>query len=234
VLSSCVCLCLVDCWHIVCLEEMNVFSHCILLGSSCSLNKNWSTSKKREKQRSHTQRKSHNIIVIMPATSDRPVHKDAKGRTREERKKLIKRGPAQKPKLVKKQSWFAKRQQLKPKAPKEVTFETTLNLHSVLRNQASMKRKAPRAVRAIKDKVSRFLQTADIRIDTELNKYIWSNGMRNPPKKLRLIVERKPVETSEEESNKRQRYYGLVKHKLVSTFEGLGTVRVEASAEAQE
>ena len=112
----------------------------------------------------------------------RPVHKDAKGRTREERRKLIKRGPAQLPKKATKMPFFLRRQQTKPKQPKEVTVERTINLHTVLRNQASIKRKAPRAVRHIKDEVKKFMNTSDVRIDADLNKYLWSQGIRNPPK----------------------------------------------------
>ena len=41
----------------------------------------------------------------------------------------------------------------------------------------------------------------DVRIDTSLNKYIWSLGIRNPPKRIRVRLSRKRNE--DEEANEK-------------------------------
>merc|ERR1719217_1739199 len=33
--------------------------------------------------------------------------------------------------------------------------------------------------------------TADVRVDTKLNKFLWSNGIRNVPKRVRIRMSRK-------------------------------------------
>jgi len=170
----------------------------------------------------------------MPAQTRAP-RKDKKGRTQEQRRKEIKRGPAQLKKKIQKQPFFVTRQQARPKAAKEVTYEVTFNLSTALKNMCGMKRRAPRAVRDIKHYARRFMNTQVVKLDSDLNKYLWSQGIRNPPKKLRLVFERKPVETTEEEQTQgKQQYYTLIKYKLVPTFVGLSAARLDASSEESQ
>ena len=117
----------------------------------------------------------------MPAQTRAP-RKDKKGRTQEQRRKDIKRGPAQLKKKIQKQPFFVTRQQARPKAAKEVTYEVTFNLSTALKNMCGMKRRAPRAVRDIKHYARRFMNTQVVKLDSDLNKYLWSQGIRNPPK----------------------------------------------------
>ena len=82
-----------------------------------------------------------------------------------------------------------------------------VNLHKQLHG-VQFKKKAPCAVKVIKELVKRNMLTKDVRIDPELNKEIWKNGVRNLPTRVEIIMERKKNEDEEEGQEK---MYTLVK-----------------------
>ena len=88
-----------------------------------------------------------------------------------------------------------------------------VNLHKQLHG-VQFKKKAPCAVKVIKELVKRNMLTKDVRIDPELNKEIWKNGVRNLPTRVEIIMERKKNEDEEEGQEK---MYTLVK--LAPAFE---------------
>ena len=88
-----------------------------------------------------------------------------------------------------------------------------VNLHKQLHG-VQFKKKAPCAVKVIKELVKRNMLTKDVRIDPELNKEIWKNGVRNLPTRVEIIMERKKNEDEEEGQEK---MYTLVK--LAPVFE---------------
>ncbi len=49
-------------------------------------------------------------------------------------------------------------------------------------------RRTPRAMRHLRQFVSRHLRCDDITIDPEVNEYMWSRGIQHPPRKLRIRV----------------------------------------------
>ena len=55
--------------------------------------------------------------------------------------------------------------------------------------------------------------TKDVRIDAELNKELWKNGVRNVARRISVVLERKKNEDDEEE----EKMYTLVK--LAPAFE---------------
>lgn len=65
--------------------------------------------------------------------------------------------------------------------------------------------------------------TVDVRIDTRLNKYLWSQGIRNVPFRVRVRLSRKRNE-DEDSPNK---LYTLVTYVNVATFKGLQTENVD-------
>lgn len=85
-----------------------------------------------------------------------------------------------------------------------------------------MKKRAPRSIREIKRYVRRRMKTSDVRIDPQLNKFLWSRGIKNPPPKIRLLLSRKPCE----EEEKQGRYYTHVSYVLVPSFAKLRPQRV--------
>ena len=58
-----------------------------------------------------------------------------------------------------------------------VTREYTINLHKRLHG-IGFKYRAPRAVKEIKKFAVKQMGTEDVRIDTRLNKHLWSQGVR--------------------------------------------------------
>jgi large subunit ribosomal protein L31e len=67
------------------------------------------------------------------------------------------------------------------------------------------------------------MQTADVRVDAQLNKAIWSKGVRNVPRRVRVLLQRKRNE--DEESG--EKLYTLVSVVNVDSFSGLETKNVD-------
>ena len=79
-----------------------------------------------------------------------------------------------------------------------VTRVYTINLHKRLHG-VGFKKKAPRAIREIKKFAEKQMRTKDVRIDTSLNKYVWSKGIRNVPYRVRVRLSRRKNEDEEAE-----------------------------------
>ena len=103
-----------------------------------------------------------------------------------------------------------------------ISREYTVHLHKKLHG-VGFKKRAPRAVKEIKKFAEKQMGTVDVRIDTRLNKYLWSKGIRNVPYRVRVRLSRKRNE-DEDSVNK---LYTLVTYVNVSTFKGLQTENVD-------
>jgi large subunit ribosomal protein L31e len=107
----------------------------------------------------------------------------------------------------------------------ENSIDTTVNIHR-LTHRIQFKKKAPRAVSEIRKLVSKMMRTPDVRIDSKLNEYIWSNGIRNLPKKIRVRVSRK---RNDEDAEKKSEWYSLVQHIDVDDFSNRLTEKAKSS-----
>lgn len=58
-----------------------------------------------------------------------------------------------------------------------VTREYTVNLHKRLHG-VGFKKRAPRAIKEVRKFAEKQMGTPDVRIDTRLNKQLWSKGIR--------------------------------------------------------
>merc|ERR1712183_1010058 len=78
------------------------------------------------------------------------------------------------------------------KSPKNevVTREYTINLHKRIHGM-QFKKRAPRAIREIKKFAELMMGTPDVRIDVSLNKVVWSQGVRNVPRRARIRLARR-------------------------------------------
>jgi len=103
-----------------------------------------------------------------------------------------------------------------------VSREYTVNIHKRVHG-VTFKRRAPRALQAIRDFARKTMGTEDVRIDTLLNKFLWSKGIRNVPHRVRVRLHRKRNE-DDEASDK---LYTHVTHVVVPSFAGLETVAIE-------
>lgn len=71
-----------------------------------------------------------------------------------------------------------------------VTREYTVNLHKKL-HSLKFKSRAPRAIKEIKAFASKVMGTKDVRIDVNLNKAVWKQGVKNVPNRVRIVVSRR-------------------------------------------
>ena len=79
------------------------------------------------------------------------------------------------------------------------------------------KKRAPRAVRAIKKFVTKNMGTKDVRIDSKLNQFVWSRGIRGVPDRVRIRCERK----RNEDEDAKEKLYTYVTHVDVPSFRDL-------------
>merc|ERR1719409_1319217 len=108
------------------------------------------------------------------------------------------------------------------KAIEPVTRDTTINLHKKVFG-VQMKKRAPRAVREIKAYAAKAMRTPDVRIDTKLNKYIFSQGVRNVMYRVRVRMARKRNDDEDADD----KFYTLVQHVPCESFKGLHNETVQ-------
>mmetsp|Transcript_12658 Transcript_12658/g.17385 ORF Transcript_12658/g.17385 Transcript_12658/m.17385 type:complete len:126 (+) Transcript_12658:58-435(+) len=104
-----------------------------------------------------------------------------------------------------------------------VTREYTIHMSKRLYG-VTFKKRAPRAIREIKQFATKTMKTSDVRVDTALNKFIWSQGVKNIPKRVRVRLSRK----RNEDEDAKEKLYTLVTHVDVKDFKGLETQTIEA------
>ena len=92
-------------------------------------------------------------------------------------------------------------------------------------HKTTFKAKTPRGIKKIKEFAQKAMGTKDVRIDTDVNKFVWAQGVRNPPKRIRVRLSRKRNEDEDAE----EKLYTLVQLVKVSTFKGLSTENVDSA-----
>merc|ERR1712042_1379 len=109
-----------------------------------------------------------------------------------------------------------------------VTREYTINLHKRLHG-IGFKYRAPRAVKEIMKFAEKQMGTKDVRIDTRLNKAIWSQGVRGVPFRMRVRLTR----LRNEDEDSVHKLYTLVTHVAIPKggFKGLQTENVETATD---
>lgn len=58
---------------------------------------------------------------------------------------------------------------------------------------SGFKKRAPRAIKEIRRFAEKMMGTADVRIDTRLNKHMWSQGIRYDSKMLHFCASKLPI-----------------------------------------
>jgi large subunit ribosomal protein L31e len=90
--------------------------------------------------------------------------------------------------------------------------------------KVAFKKRAPRAIKTIREFASSAMGTKDVRIDAKLNKYVWSTGVKNVPTRVRVRLTRK----RNEDEDAKERLYTLAQLVEVTSFSGLQTENVDA------
>nr|Q9XGL4.1 RecName: Full=Large ribosomal subunit protein eL31; AltName: Full=60S ribosomal protein L31 [Cyanophora paradoxa]CAB45375.1 ribosomal protein L31 [Cyanophora paradoxa] len=111
----------------------------------------------------------------------------------------------------------------KSRAAEIVTREYTINLHKRLHG-VGFKKRAPRAVKEIKKFASKIMGTTDVRVDPRLNKFVWNQGIRSVPYRVRVRLARK----RNDDEDAKEKLYTLVTYVPVTSFKGLQTQNVDA------
>merc|ERR1711924_475334 len=88
-----------------------------------------------------------------------------------------------------------------------VTREYTINLHKRL-HSSTFKKRAPRAVRAIRKFATVMMGTEDVRVRPQLNKAVWGKGVKNVPHRSRVRCER--LRSDDEDSQ--EKLYTIITH----------------------
>jgi large subunit ribosomal protein L31e len=91
-----------------------------------------------------------------------------------------------------------------------VARDFTINLHKSLYGFGCHK-KAPQAIKSIKKQMAIAMKTKDVRIDTGLNKFLWSKGKNNVAFRVRVRASRLR-NTAEGKENQ---WYTVVSHVVV-------------------
>ena len=89
----------------------------------------------------------------------------------------------------------------------EVARDYTIHLHKVVHG-IQFKKRAPRAIREIVRFAQKEMGTQDVRVDPGLNRFIWSNGIRSLPRRVRVRFNRK--KNDDEEA--KEKFYTLAQH----------------------
>jgi large subunit ribosomal protein L31e len=73
------------------------------------------------------------------------------------------------------------------------------------------------------DFTQRVMKTKDVRMDTKLNEFLWSKGIRNVPFRVRVRLSRK----RNEDENAKEEMYTLVQYVPIDDFRGMRPEKVE-------
>ncbi|KAK4116173.1 hypothetical protein N656DRAFT_834138 [Canariomyces notabilis] len=103
-----------------------------------------------------------------------------------------------------------------------VSREYTIHLHKRLHG-VTFKKRAPRAIKEIKAFAAKAMNTSDVRLDPQLNKKVWEQGVKGVPYRLRIRISRK----RNDEEGAKEKLYSYVQAVNVKNPKGLHTVVVE-------
>ena len=105
-----------------------------------------------------------------------------------------------------------------------ITREYTIHLRKLLHG-IGFKKRAPRAVKEVKEFAKKMMKTEDVRVDTKLNKFLWSQGIKAVPGRVRVRLARK--RNDDEEAT--EKLYTLCTHVPVEQhqYKGLQTLNVD-------
>ena len=127
-------------------------------------------------------------------------------------------------KSLKRKTTLKKKINKRPRANKNTAVSRlyTIHLHKRVHG-ASFKNRAPRAVKAIKEFAQKAMGVSDVRLDVRLNKFVWSQGIKNVPHRVRVKISRK----RNEDEDAKEKMYTLVEHVPVASYDNLQTVTVD-------
>ncbi|KAH6853500.1 60S ribosomal protein L31 [Chaetomium sp. MPI-CAGE-AT-0009] len=103
-----------------------------------------------------------------------------------------------------------------------VAREYTIHMHKRLHG-VTFKKRAPRAIKEIKAFATKAMGTTDVRVDPQLNKKVWEQGVKGVGYRLRIRISRR----RNDEEGAKEKLYSYVQAVNVKNPKGLHTVVVE-------
>ncbi|KAJ3036238.1 60S ribosomal protein L31 [Rhizophlyctis rosea] len=103
-----------------------------------------------------------------------------------------------------------------------VTREYTIHLHKHVFG-ATFKKRAPRAVKAIREFAKKTMGTSDVRLDPKLNESVWAKGIKQVPHRIRVRISRRRNDAEDA----KEKLYSYVSAVAVTSFKGLQTQTVD-------
>ncbi|KAK8034918.1 hypothetical protein PG993_009913 [Apiospora rasikravindrae] len=103
-----------------------------------------------------------------------------------------------------------------------VAREYTIHLHKRLHG-ATFKKRAPKAIKEIKEFAHKTMGTSDVRLDPQLNKKVWEQGVKGVPYRIRVRISRR----RNDEEGAKEKLYSYVQAVNVKNPKGLVTTVVE-------
>ncbi|KAM0335324.1 hypothetical protein ACHAQA_000369 [Verticillium albo-atrum] len=103
-----------------------------------------------------------------------------------------------------------------------VAREYTIHMHKRLHGE-SFKKRAPQAIKQIKLFATKSMGTTDVRLDPQLNKKVWEQGIKGVPYRIRVRISRR----RNDEDGAKEKLYSYVQAVNVKNPKGLPTVVVE-------
>lgn len=99
-----------------------------------------------------------------------------------------------------------------------VTREYTIHLHRRVHG-VQFKRRAPKAVKVVREFAHKEMGTSDVRLDPFLNKSLWSRGIKGIPRRIRVRISRK----RNNEEGAAEKLFSYVQAVNVDSLKGLNT-----------
>ena len=88
---------------------------------------------------------------------------------------------------------------------------------------STFKKRAPKAIKVIKEFAKKHMKTSDVRLDPSLNKAVWAKGIKSVPHRMRLRLARRRNDAEDA----KEKLYTLVSHVPMTQFKGVQTETVD-------
>ncbi|KAK0284069.1 60S ribosomal protein L31B [Friedmanniomyces endolithicus] len=108
---------------------------------------------------------------------------------------------------------------------RKTEYKSTRRLTHHKVHGVAFKKRAPRAIKAIRTFAAKAMGTTDVRLDPQLNKKVWESGIKGVPFRLRVRISRK----RNDEEGAKEKLYSYVQAVNVKNPKGLQTAVVEDS-----
>lgn len=97
---------------------------------------------------------------------------------------------------------------------REYTIHLSRRVHGV-----QFKRRAPKAIKVVREFAHKEMGTSDVRLDPYLNKALWARGIEGIPKRIRVRISRK----RNDEEGAKEALFSYVQAVNVDSFKKLNT-----------